>query len=68
MVQRSEREEGLPVHRLAHAERGSVFADPAELADWWNSRQIAPTEKPPLAAAVAEPRLQRITSTTAATF
>ncbi len=48
-VQRWEREEGLPVHRLAHAERGSVFADPAELTDWWNSRQIAPTEKPPLA-------------------
>jgi hypothetical protein len=40
-VQRWEREEGLPVHRLAHAERGSVFADPTELTDWWKSRQIA---------------------------
>ena len=67
-VQRWEREEGLPVHRLAHAERGSVFADPAELAEWWKSRQIAPTGKPPIAAAVAEPRLQRVTDTTAATF
>jgi len=67
-VQRWEREEGLPVHRLAHAERGSVFADPAELTDWWNSRQIAPTEKPLASAAVAEPRLRRVTSTTAATF
>ena len=68
-VQRWEREEGLPVHRLAHAERGSVFADPAELTNWWRSRQIAPFIKPTRAAgAVAEPRLQRLTSTTAATF
>ena len=68
-VQRWEREEGLPVHRLAHAERGTVFADPTELTKWWQSRQIAPTEKPPIAAAaIAEPRLQRVTSTTAATF
>jgi len=68
-VQRWERDEGLPVHRLAHAERGSVFADPTELSEWWKSRQIAPTAKPPTAAAaVAEPRLQRVTSTTAATF
>jgi Tol biopolymer transport system component len=68
-VQRWEREEGLPVHRLAHAERGTVFADPTELTKWWQSRQIAPTEKPPIAAAaIAEPHLQRVTSTTAATF
>ena len=68
-VQRWEREEGLPVHRLAHAERGSVFADAAELTDWWKSRQIAPTAKPPLGDdTAAEPRLQRVTSTTAATF
>jgi Tol biopolymer transport system component len=69
-VQRWEREEGLPVHRLAHAERGSVFADPAELTEWWKSRQIAPAAKPASTPAVAavEPRLQRVTSTTAATF
>jgi Tol biopolymer transport system component len=68
-VQRWEREEGLPVHRLAHAERGSVFADPAELTKWWQSRQAAPVEKPPIAsAAITAPRLQRVTSTTAATF
>ena len=68
-VQRWEREEGLPVHRLAHAERGSVFADPAELNKWWESRQIAPTVTPPIAAAaVVAPRLQRVTDTTAATF
>ena len=68
-VQRWEREEGLPVHRLAHAERGSVFADPTELTDWWKSRQIAPTAKPsPAVDAPPKPRLQRVTTTTAATF
>jgi Tol biopolymer transport system component len=68
-VQRWEREEGLPVHRLAHAERGSVFADSAELTAWWKSRQIAPAARPSLAGdTVGEPRLQRVTSTTAATF
>ena len=45
-VQRWEREEGLPVHRLPHAQRGSVFADPNELSAWWDSRQIKPDPKP----------------------
>jgi len=69
-VQRWERDEGLPVHRLAHAERGSVFADPAELTAWWKRRQIAPAAKPPPLAGdtITEPRLQRVTSTAAATF
>ena len=45
-VQRWEREEGLPVHRLDHAKRGSVYADPTELTAWWESRRrsnAAPT-------------------------
>ena len=67
-VQRWEREEGLPGHRLGHAERGSVFADTTELNDWWKSRQIAPAEKHPIPVQANEPRLQRVTSTTAATF
>jgi Tol biopolymer transport system component len=67
-VQRWEREEGLPVHRLAHAARGSVFADPAELTDWWNSRRIAAAVTPPSAAIAVEPRLRRVTGTAAATF
>ncbi len=33
-VKRWERERGLPVHRVPGGERGSVFAYPAELADW----------------------------------
>jgi Tol biopolymer transport system component len=41
-VQRWEREEGLPVHRLGHAKRGSVYADPVELDAWWKSRQLVP--------------------------
>jgi Tol biopolymer transport system component len=38
-VQRWEREEGLPVHRLPHENRGSVFAYRDELSSWWQSRQ-----------------------------
>ena len=37
-VQRWEREEGLPVHRLPHEKLGSVYAYPAELDAWWSSR------------------------------
>jgi Tol biopolymer transport system component len=38
-VQRWERREGMPVHRHVHAERGSVYAFPAELDQWWQSRR-----------------------------
>lgn len=38
-VQRWEQEEGLPVHRLAHEKRGSVYAHRDELAAWWESRR-----------------------------
>jgi Tol biopolymer transport system component len=37
-VQRWEREEGLPVHRLSHLKRGSVYAYKSELDEWWASR------------------------------
>ena len=37
-VQRWEREEGLPVHRLAHGTLGSVYAYRAELDRWWAQR------------------------------
>ena len=70
-VQRWEREEGLPVHRLAHAERGSVYADRNELAQWWESRRRTTdpkvrTEADAVDAPVA-PRLDRVTWTTALT-
>ena len=42
-VQRWEREEGLPVHRLAHDKRGTIYARREELAAWWESRRLALT-------------------------
>ena len=70
-VQRWEREEGLPVHRLAHEKRGSVYAlqarggrvvgEPATLA-----RRTA--HQPTVAEPSAPPRLERITWKAAATF
>jgi hypothetical protein len=36
-VQRWEREEGLPVHRLVHNKLGSVYAYRSELDAWWFS-------------------------------
>ena len=66
-VQRWEREEGLPVHRLDHTKRGSVYASPPELTAWWESRRRAATAPPstsPSASVVPE----RITATAAATF
>ena len=69
-VQRWEREEGLPVHRLAHEKRGSVYARPEELAAWWESRRLtlagegtSKTAETPVA-----PRLERVTRSSAATF
>jgi adenylate cyclase len=43
-VQRWEREEGLPVHRLLHGTLGSVYAYRAELDRWWAHRTV---ERPP---------------------
>jgi Tol biopolymer transport system component len=37
-VQRWEREEGLPVHRLQHEKRGTVYAYRRELDEWWKGR------------------------------
>ncbi len=38
-LQRWEREESLPVHRLQHDKQGSVFAYREELDAWWSSRR-----------------------------
>jgi TolB-like protein/Tfp pilus assembly protein PilF len=38
-VQRWERLEGLPVHRLHHDKLGSVYAYPSELDAWWEDRR-----------------------------
>jgi tetratricopeptide (TPR) repeat protein len=44
-VQRWERRDGLPVHRLQHAKRGSVFAYLSELDAWRESRDTAPVAR-----------------------
>jgi Tol biopolymer transport system component len=69
-VQRWEREEGLPVHRLAHAKRGTVYADREELAAWWKRRQMTTAAKPvaEVSETPAAPDLERVTTTCAATF
>jgi len=38
-VRRWEQNEGLPVHRLQHEQRGSVYAYRSELDAWWESRK-----------------------------
>ena len=71
-VQRWEREEGLPVHRLAHEKRGSIYARREELAAWWESRRLTlaapPTpDVPGVSDASVAPLLERVTSRTALT-
>jgi hypothetical protein len=69
-IQRWERQEGLPVHRLPHSKRGTVYADRDELDGWWKSRQQNP--RPATTAAIAEPprepRLERVTATSGVTL
>src|SRR5678815_4311926 len=68
-VQRWEREEGLPVHRLAHEKRGSVYAHREEIDAWWASRRLtlstAETAEPTQSADASKARtsgpLQRVT-------
>ena len=47
-VQRWEREEGLPVHRLQHDKLGSVYAWSAELDRWWAARTAVDTPPAPI--------------------
>src|ERR1043165_6676804 len=70
-VQRWEREEGLPVHRLIHEKRGNVYARREELAAWWESRRRTLAAEPPDAldseTQPGMPRLERATVTSAMT-
>src|SRR5512138_1291316 len=43
-VQRWEREEGLPVHRLQHGSLGSVYAFTGELDRWWAEHSASLTQ------------------------
>lgn len=45
-VQRWEREEGLPVHRLQHDKLGSIYAYENELKEWWAKRGELFEEEP----------------------
>lgn len=53
-VQRWERQEGLPVHRLQHEKLGNVYAFASELDAWWESRRSRLAEEPAVPEA-AEP-------------
>jgi Tol biopolymer transport system component len=53
-VQRWEQEEGLPVHRLPHAKKGSIFAFKRELDAWIASRARA-AESPARTAPLVSP-------------
>jgi Tol biopolymer transport system component len=70
-VQRWEREEGLPVHRLAHDRRGTIYARREELSEWWDSRRVRLAQQPSdddlAAAAPAAPRFDRVTRTSTRT-
>jgi tetratricopeptide (TPR) repeat protein len=69
-VRRWEEKEGLPVHRLHHDKRGSVYAFPAELDAWRASRQpVAPAldAEAPAAEAARPKRVRFIAGTVAAT-
>jgi len=45
-VQRWEAEEGLPVLRLNHEQRGSVYAYVDELDSWWKARSESAAVEP----------------------
>ena len=51
-VQRWEREEGLPVHRLRHDKLGSVYAYKSELDAWWSKRGVELQPRQSLSVAV----------------
>src|SRR5688500_8320935 len=70
-VQRWERDEGLPVHRLAHEKRGSVYAHRQEVDAWWESRRLTLSNSASstgAASVAAAPGLERLTWMSAATF
>ncbi len=53
-VQRWEREQRLPVHRLKHDKLGSVYAYKSELDAWWESRrEIVESEPAPAEPSIA---------------
>jgi TolB-like protein/Flp pilus assembly protein TadD len=65
-VRRWEENEGLPVHRLLHEKRGSVYAYSDELEAWWESRQSHNSVRAgPLNQKLHEPELEAAFAETA---
>jgi tetratricopeptide (TPR) repeat protein len=54
-VRRWERKEALPVHRLAHDKRGSVYGYVSELDAWRETRRLLLAAEPPESSTDAEP-------------
>src|ERR1700722_3215014 len=54
-VQRWEKTESLPIHRLPHDKRGSVFAFRGELDDWMAERERLALDQP--ASHAGQPKL-----------
>ena len=50
-VQRWEKQEGLPVHRIAHSKLGSIYAISSELDAWYEARSSGGPRSTPSAAA-----------------
>jgi len=59
-LHRWEDEEGLPIHRHLHKERGSVYAYKAELDSWWNNRRAALERPTPATEAKGRPGRLRL--------
>ncbi len=57
-VQRWEKTDGLPVHRLHHSKRGSVYALPLELDRWWESRRDMSSDDESAEVGVSDKRVE----------
>ncbi len=57
-VQRWEQTEELPVHRIVHDKRSTVYAYKGELDGWWRSRQATKSGRLMMPGIAAEPKLE----------
>jgi TolB-like protein/Flp pilus assembly protein TadD len=64
-LHRWEAQEGLPIHRHLHKERGSVYAYKSELDSWWNNRRAVLERPTPGADARVRPGRLRLISVAA---
>jgi TolB-like protein len=64
-LHRWEAQEGLPIHRHLHKERGSVYAYKSELDSWWNNRRAVLERPAPVAEAKGRPGRLKLISVVA---